>query len=909
MDAPIDWSALQQSVDSQTSTYFNRLSPPAPPPPPPPTSYTTTLRIRQPLNDSVIDSNLNQTLNNINENQLNITKELMEMKNSHHSSSLSSSKENASQISSMNTEIISLQKRLRELELELQLNSQRSTLSTQTLEHVNAQTSKHQLWISHADNVIAETSTQLKITNQNMMVLNGNVQGCVSRSEVDGKFSVFKGQNKSVISEMHRSIDDRVNESDKAQEIIATELKGVREKVERGLGYDKGVLRLEESELGGEIMKKVERIIEERVEKALGSVMLARSKESPEGVRKEVEELKETVKALKREGEERAERVERKVESANAAIAALAEQTQNKDEEEEKKHLQQQQKHQQSEEARELKEELKQTQTEMADVQEALQILSEEVEGDRVKAKVGQKTIGTAMVDLKESVDNVRELMEVKDKEVDSMKEEVKNLKEAVKKSDESSGSIKKILLDLEKLEKRIGEGSRAERLREAKIAGQMDKISKSVQKVEAAMDERLEEDSLEMGMLKLKVGDIETNFGGVGGRIRVVEEEITVLKKKVKEVQSNAPKSAPKPAPKPAPPPPPPPLDDSFESDDNESVKIMNVKREMGSVPIKKPQPPPAAAAAAVIEEGDSFDFEGITFEVGVAIPRPIKSSDFDVVETVFSQEASSSSSLLKADDAGKAPRQGDRVKARWKGLRSWFKGVCIAVNDKNVEGGGGVITWDVQYDDGAIDKFMKRDFIMLDEEFYEGDKKAPTKEQPKKAQEPEKVEPPRSPIRRSSSTGAPGAYRRPSSAAKPDLTEIQKAEMEEEAKALEDSTKMAFPSQIFVMRWSAAQVRSWIVNVVKMQDVADKFYEQKMNGSMIMDRTWTPRDMEHDLSHPTEGMNITNAQKRARVSAFIKALRETDRETRKSRIRNYYAIWKGQDEVGNEEEEMANL
>ena len=94
----------------------------------------------------------------------------------------------------MNTEITSLQKRLRELELELQLNSQRSTHSTQTLEHVNAQTSKHQLWISHADNVIAETSTQLKITNQNMMVLNGNVQGCVSRSEVDGKFSVFKGK-------------------------------------------------------------------------------------------------------------------------------------------------------------------------------------------------------------------------------------------------------------------------------------------------------------------------------------------------------------------------------------------------------------------------------------------------------------------------------------------------------------------------------------------------------------------------------------------------------------------------------------------------------------------------------------------------------------------------------------------
>ncbi|GMH95132.1 hypothetical protein TL16_g13084 [Triparma laevis f. inornata] len=782
------------------------------------------------------------------------------------------------------------------------LQKQRQTLSTETLEHLNAQTSKHQLWISHADTILNDNDMKLQLTNQNFMQLNVNVQSCVKRSEMEGQLGVIKGVNKSMYKGMREAIEERVGEGERMQAVIAKEVASVRNGVERGLGIvgEAKVCVLEESELGIAILSRVEKMIEERVGKALEQ---ATTKTSPlnqitdSQIHSDVEQMKRQMAQTQKQCEDGISRLSNKCESNSATITELTTLTaaSSNSEVSRKAHLAA------MDEASELKEKLKQMQTDMADVQEALQNLSEEVESDRIKAKGGQKTIGAAMVDLKDNVDSVRSIMEEKDKEIDELKEEIKSLKESA-----SGGSVKKIFVDLEKLEKRIGEGSRAERLREAKIAGQMDKISKNVEKVEAAMGEGLEEVGLEMGVLKLKVGDVESSFGGVGGRIRVVEEEITVLKKKVKENQTTGQKSNNN---KPAQPPPPNPLDDSFASDDDESVEIMNVKREMGtvsSVPIKKP------AAKPEPEEDSSFDFEGITFDISVAIPRPIKSSDFDVVESVFSPQ---SQNPTKADEAGKAPRQGDRVKARWKGLRNWFKGVCIAVNDKTVEGGGGAITWNVQYDDGVVDKFVKRDFIQLDEEFYEGDdgkkkagdRKSPEPEKPKETEKETRVDPPRSPIARRASKGMPSGRR--SSGSKPDLSEIQKAEMEEEAQALEDSTKMPFPSQIFVMRWSAAQVKSWIVNVVKMPDVADKFYEQKMNGTMIMDRKWTPRDMEHDLSHPTEGMNISNAQKRARVSAFIKALRETDRETRKSRIRNYYAIWKGQDEVGNEEEEMKAL
>ena len=170
--------------------------------------------------------------------------------------------------------------------------------------------------------------------------------------------------------------------------------------------------------------------------------------------------------------------------------------------------------------------------------------------------------------------------------------------------------------------------------------------------------------------------------------------------------------------------------------------------------------------------------------------------------------------------------------------------------------------MTWNVQYDDGAIDKFVKKDFIVLDGDYYEGTGKGKGKV---------------------GGVGGTGG----------------------EKEELKESTKIMFPEHALVMKWDAVHVKAWITNIVKLPDVADKFHSKLMNGQMLLDKAWTPRDMEKNLSDPKEGMGIGNAQKRARVSAFIKALRETDIENRRARIRNYFNIWKDMDEVGDEEEE----
>ena len=97
--------------------------------------------------------------------------------------------------------------------------------------------------------------------------------------------------------------------------------------------------------------------------------------------------------------------------------------------------------------------------------------------------------------------------------------------------------------------------------------------------------------------------------------------------------------------------------------------------------------------------------------------------------------------------------------------------------------------------------------------------------------------------------------------------------------------------------------------MHAVKLPVVADAFYAKKMTGPMLLDRGWTPRDMEHDLSHPTEGMGISNAQFRARASAFVKALREKEGGARRARVTNYYKVWREQDGVGDEERELEGL
>jgi len=116
-----------------------------------------------------------------------------------------------------------------------------------------------------------------------------------------------------------------------------------------------------------------------------------------------------------------------------------------------------------------------------------------------------------------------------------------------------------------------------------------------------------------------------------------------------------------------------------------------------------------------------------------------------------------------------------------------------------------------------------------------------------------------------------------------------------------------LKFPSQIFVRQWDCGMVKEWITRHVKLPVVADKFFEFKMNGEMIMDANWTVGDMNRDLSHETEGMGIDNEYMRARIMAFIKALRETNGDSRKRTLANYYNVWGEYDKVGDEEGDTA--
>jgi hypothetical protein len=199
------------------------------------------------------------------------------------------------------------------------------------------------------------------------------------------------------------------------------------------------------------------------------------------------------------------------------------------------------------------------------------------------------------------------------------------------------------------------------------------------------------------------------------------------------------------------------------------------------------------------------------------------------------------------------------------------------------------------VQYDDGGIEKFVRRDYICLDED--EGKKKgAGVKSTP-------------------AVPAAAAAKTTPSSAAnksdtKPPrrtLTQAERQQEEDEKERLAASVKLKFPSQIFVRQWSAGQVQEWITNHVKLPEIAKKFEEWKMNGEMIMDPNWTVAQMQNDLSDEDEGMGIKDEQQKARVMAFIKALRETRPESRKRTLANYYAVWGDADEVGDEEGDTA--
>ena len=194
--------------------------------------------------------------------------------------------------------------------------------------------------------------------------------------------------------------------------------------------------------------------------------------------------------------------------------------------------------------------------------------------------------------------------------------------------------------------------------------------------------------------------------------------------------------------------------------------------------------------------------------------------------------------------------------------------------------------MTFHVQYDDGGIEKFVRSDWIMLDSDWGGGGKASAEEGSPKAADDyvSDNV---------GDGNSSPEQESKPAIAEAAVATKKELSEKESEDKALDNSVNTQFPNLIFVRRWTRSHVKAWITKIVKLPGVAEKFFEKRMDGEMIVDRNWTSGDMERDLSHPTEGMGISDAQERAKISAFIKALRERDENSRNARISNYYAVW----------------
>ena len=667
-------------------------------------------------------------------------------------------------------------------------------------------------------------------------------------SELDATLGNFIGSNKSQWKGVSEAFEGRIGEVERMQTTIATEVASVRTGLEGLLGGGIGGVALEKSKFADAIFAKVEKMFEDRVGVVLEKILTDKAQKDKReeevgggSLRLELESCK---KELARVGEELGkvksgfkgdiERISVKADRNGKSIEDLAElNISDKDGASEN--------------------DLALLKTEISSLEDTVKGLGEEIEGDRERSRAGQKTIGHAMVEMKEGVESVKSMLMQRGQEIEGIVREVKVLKDNEKKWMLGLGAVEKLGKLEKKLEVEKTGGGEAERtgaeaaserselrtdgpynklilflatsavldLALKKVADQMDKMSMTVSKLSVGMGreeterkESLEEVGLDLGVLKLKLGDVETGVGGYGGRIRVVEEEINVLKRKAAEVAVAEKKGAAVEKKKAhtvddklsvlqkraAPSSPGRVLElsknddinDSFESDADELIHAANVERERkvgqkeeqaglkSDVPVRKPKQV-EEKPEAVKDEDDDF----VTSCTSAPILGPL-SSNYEVIEDIGFHRKSSIIGLGMVgggDEASKVPRVGDRVKARWKGLRSWFKGVCIAVNDKNAEGGGGVMTWNVQYDDGAIDKFVKKDFIILDEDFYKGE------------------------------GGKGGGSKKKDESASEGTTNAERKEKDE----LGESVKVMFPDHEFVKKWDAWHVREWIKSIVK--------------------------------------------------------------------------------------------
>ena len=109
---------------------------------------------------------------------------------------------------------------------------------------------------------------------------------------------------------------------------------------------------------------------------------------------------------------------------------------------------------------------------------------------------------------MKSTVESLKEIVASlpSPSEVTEILSDVRMLKEKAKGGE----SVKKILVDLDKLEKKVTDVTRNAALTAAKTTDSLDKVAGKVRKLEVGMGEGLEEVGLEVGVLKLKVGDVE---------------------------------------------------------------------------------------------------------------------------------------------------------------------------------------------------------------------------------------------------------------------------------------------------------------------------------------------------------------------------------------------------------------
>ena len=210
LDHPIDWTALQQSVNSQTERFFSSSLPPAPPPasvstltlaaPPPTPSYLHRAPLA-PATPHLSLTNPNQNtlemLTSISSSQATIKSSLHLMASAHLDSAsgiAQDAKENRGAIADLQGQLTDVARRVREVEGSFGLCRQRQGLAAETLEHLNSQTSKHQLWIGHADGLLAANEMKHKMAQQQVMQLGAQGQGFAGRQEMEARLGAMAGR-------------------------------------------------------------------------------------------------------------------------------------------------------------------------------------------------------------------------------------------------------------------------------------------------------------------------------------------------------------------------------------------------------------------------------------------------------------------------------------------------------------------------------------------------------------------------------------------------------------------------------------------------------------------------------------------------------------------------------------------